>query len=72
MSAVVADLAASELHDSLRDLEQLHQEGKGGELGVGAAGGGVLVAKFYDCLYGPERLLSKHLLTALQWATADG
>lgn len=32
---VVADLAASELHDSLGDSEQLRQEGKGGELGGG-------------------------------------
>lgn len=35
LSAVVADLAASELHDSLGDSEQLRQEGKGGELGGG-------------------------------------
>lgn len=35
LSAVVADLAASELHDSLGDSEQLRQEGKGGEFGDG-------------------------------------
>lgn len=35
LSAVVADLAASELHDSLGDSEQLRQEGKGGEFGGG-------------------------------------
>lgn len=33
LSAVVADLAASEHHESLGDSEQLCQEGKGGELG---------------------------------------
>lgn len=53
----VADLAASELHSSLGDLEQLHQEGK--------RGGGV-VARFYDSFYGRERLLSKHPPTAHQ------
>lgn len=30
LSTFVADLAASEFHDSLGDLEQLHQEGKRG------------------------------------------
>lgn len=59
LSAFVADLAASELHGSLGDLEQLYQEGKRG-------GGGMVVARFYDSLYGRVRLLSKHLPTAHQ------
>lgn len=63
LSVVVADLAASEHRDSLWDSKQLHQEGKGGELGGGS--------QFNGNLYRPERLFSKHLLTALQWATAD-